>query len=37
MSKPKIAAFGIRTLPPSDGCGGAETFAEEFYTRLEKK
>jgi glycosyltransferase involved in cell wall biosynthesis len=36
MSKQKFAAFGIRTLPPSDGCGGAETFAEEFYTRLNK-
>jgi glycosyltransferase involved in cell wall biosynthesis len=36
MTKPKIAAFGIRTLPPAEGCGGAETFAEELYTRLNK-
>jgi glycosyltransferase involved in cell wall biosynthesis len=36
MTKPKFAAFGIRALPPSEGCGGAETFAEELYTRLDK-
>jgi glycosyltransferase involved in cell wall biosynthesis len=36
MTKPKFAAFGIRTLPHSAGCGGAETFAEELYTRLEQ-
>ena len=29
-----ISAFGVRTLPPDDGCGGAETFAEELYSRL---
>lgn len=31
---PRIAAFGLRTLPPSAGCAGAEKFAEELFTRL---
>jgi len=35
--KLRIAAFGIRSLPPSDGSGGAENFAEEFYTRLKQR
>jgi glycosyltransferase involved in cell wall biosynthesis len=37
MEKIKFAAFGIRSLPPGEGCGGAETFAEELYTRLQQK
>ena len=36
MEKMKFAAFGIRSLPPGEGCGGAETFAEELYTRLQQ-
>jgi len=36
MTKIKLAAFGIRRLPPGEGCGGAETFAEELYTRLQQ-
>lgn len=35
--KLKLVAFGIRALPPIDGCGGAETFAEELYTRILEK
>lgn len=33
----RIAVFGIRALPSVDGCGGAETFAEELYTRLAER
>lgn len=35
--KLRMVAFGIRSLPPSDGAGGAETFAEEFYPRLQQR
>jgi len=35
--KLRIVAFGIRALPPVEGCGGAETFAEELYTRLSSR
>ena len=35
--KLRIAAFGIRSLPPSEGSGGAETFAEELYTSLKQR
>jgi glycosyltransferase involved in cell wall biosynthesis len=30
----KIAVFGIRSLPPSDGSGGSDTIAEALYSRL---
>jgi len=30
----KVAVFGIKTLPPTEGCAGAETIAEEIYTRM---
>lgn len=33
----RIAVFGMIGLPPSDGSGGAETVAEEIYTRFEKQ
>lgn len=33
----RIAAFGIRTLPPSSGAAGADTFASELYKRLAKR
>jgi len=36
-SKLRIAAFGIRNLPPSDGSAGSESFGEELYTRLKQR
>ena len=33
-SKLRIAAFGIRTLPPARGAAGGDTVANELYTRL---
>ena len=33
----RIAAFGIRALPPSDGAAGADTFAGELYKRLVRR
>lgn len=35
--KLRIAAFGFRSIPPRDGCAGADTFALELYPRLVKK
>jgi len=32
--KLRIAAFGYRALPPDNGSAGAETFANELYSRL---
>lgn len=34
MDKLRIAAFGFRTIPPTNGCAGADKFAEEFLPRL---
>jgi glycosyltransferase involved in cell wall biosynthesis len=34
MSKLRIAAFGFRTIPPSEGAAGADKFAMELYPRL---
>jgi glycosyltransferase involved in cell wall biosynthesis len=33
----RIAAFGFRSVPPRDGCAGADKFAEELFTRLVEK
>ncbi len=33
----RIAAFGFRSIPPHDGCGGADKFAIELYSRLVEK
>lgn len=33
----RIAAFGVRRLPPAAGCAGAETFADELYSRFVQK
>lgn len=33
----RIAGFGFRTIPPSDGAAGADKFAMELYPRLVKK
>jgi glycosyltransferase involved in cell wall biosynthesis len=33
----RIAAFGIRSLPPEDGSAGADKFAMELYPRIVKK
>ena len=33
----RIAAFGFRSVPPIEGCAGADKFAEELFTRLVKK
>ena len=30
----RIAAFGLRSLPPDQGSAGSETFGSELYTRL---
>ncbi len=30
----RIAAFGLRSLPPDEGSAGSETFGSELYTRL---
>lgn len=30
----RIAAFGFRSIPPTEGCAGADKFAEELFTRL---
>jgi len=30
----KIAAFGFRSIPPHDGCAGADKFALELFPRL---
>jgi len=37
MPAHRIAAFGIRSLPPEDGSAGADKFALELYPRLVKK
>ena len=29
-----ISVFGVRSIPPSDGSGGSETYAVELYSRL---
>ncbi|MBL1214498.1 MAG: glycosyltransferase family 4 protein [Ignavibacteriae bacterium] len=33
----RIAAFGFRSLPPSDGSAGADKFAIELYTRMRNR
>lgn len=35
--KLRIAVFGIRSLPPSDGCGGSDTATEGLYSCLAKR
>ena len=30
----RIAAFGFRSIPSTEGCAGADKFAEELFTRL---
>ena len=30
----RIAAFGFRNIPPSDGCAGADTFVLNLYPKL---
>jgi len=30
----RIAAFGLRIIPPKEGSSGSDTFADELYTRL---
>jgi glycosyltransferase involved in cell wall biosynthesis len=37
MSGLRIAAFGFRTIPPSEGAAGADKFAIELYPRLVQK
>ena len=37
MSGLRIAAFGFRTIPPSEGAAGADKFAMELYPRLVQK
>ncbi|HMG66356.1 MAG TPA: glycosyltransferase family 4 protein [Chitinophagaceae bacterium] len=34
MTGLRIAAFGFRTIPPSEGAAGADKFAMELYPRL---
>jgi glycosyltransferase involved in cell wall biosynthesis len=34
MTSLRIAAFGLRIIPPKDGSSGSDTFADELYTRL---
>lgn len=34
MKKLKIAAFGFRSIPPTNGSAGADKFASELYPRL---
>lgn len=33
----RIAAFGFRSVPPREGCAGADKFASELFPRLIKK
>ncbi len=33
----RIATFGIRSLPPTDGSGGADTYIAELYARLAER
>jgi glycosyltransferase involved in cell wall biosynthesis len=33
-NKLRIAAFGFRSIPPREGCAGADKFAMELYPRL---
>ena len=33
----RIAAFGFRSIPPQAGCGGADKFSLELYSRLVEK
>lgn len=33
----RMAAFGFRSVPPREGCAGADKFAEELFTRLVEK
>ena len=33
----RIAAFGFRSIPPQDGCGGSDKFSLELYSRLIEK
>jgi glycosyltransferase involved in cell wall biosynthesis len=37
MSRLRIAAFGFRTIPPTEGAAGADKFAIELYPRLVQK
>ena len=37
MNGLRIAAFGFRTIPPSEGAAGADKFAMELYPRLVQK
>ena len=30
----RIAAFGFRSIPPREGCAGADKFASELLPRL---
>lgn len=34
MTPLRIAAFGLRIIPPKAGSSGSDTFADELYTRL---
>ena len=36
MKKIRIAAFGFRSIPPTNGSAGADKFAVELYPRLVK-
>jgi glycosyltransferase involved in cell wall biosynthesis len=33
-NKIRLAAFGFRSIPPREGCAGADKFASELYPRL---
>ncbi len=33
----RLATFGLRSIPPTDGSGGADTFTMELYTRLAQR
>ncbi len=33
----RIATFGLRSVPPTDGSGGADTFVTELYARLAER
>ena len=37
MNRLRIAAFGFRTIPPTEGAAGADKFAMELYPRLVQK
>jgi len=37
MDRLKVAVLGIRSLPPTNGSGGAETYVEEVFSRLTDK